>query len=144
MNTPSEHSFNITIILGHNHSRNGHFGKAIPNILGHGHYGSRLFWERSLWKRPLGATNAIVGIALSDRFPTISGIRQRCVLVPSLFTGVIDWIMDTCLKSCKGLTVGGSASTDLDNADEIVLLVPSGDELGRVVPIFHRRRKVWV
>jgi len=83
----------------------------------------------------VGATNASVGSALSDRFPAISGIRQRCVLVPALFTRFKDWIIDT-MKSCKGLTVGGSAFTDLDYTDDIVLPVTIDDELGPCLAYF--------
>src|SRR5271163_2729054 len=78
-----------------------------------------------------------VGSALSDRFPTTSGVRQGCVLAPALFTRAIDWIMNTT-KSLRGVTVGGSTFTDLDYADDIVLPVPSGDELGPCLPIFSR------
>src|SRR5271163_1523610 len=42
------------------------------------------------------------------------------------------------VKSIKGVPVGGSTFTDLDYADDIVLPVPSGDELGPCLAEFSQ------
>jgi len=51
-----------------------------------------------------------------------SGVRQRCVLAPTLFCRAMDYIMD-CFSSKVGIQVGQLTFTDIDYADEIALLV---------------------
>jgi hypothetical protein len=43
-----------------------------------------------------------IGSTVSDRFDTSSGVRQDCVLVPTLFCLAIDWIMEH-MKNLKGI-----------------------------------------
>jgi len=57
---------------------------------------------------------------LSEPFVTTSGVRQGCVLAPTLFCIAIDWIMSRCAGN-MGITVGNSTFTDQDYADDAVL-----------------------
>ena len=59
---------------------------------------------------------------LSKPFTMTSGVRQRCVLAPTLFCRAMDYIMD-CFSSKVGIQVGQLTFTDIDYADEIALLV---------------------
>jgi len=70
----------------------------------------------------------MVGANVSDRFCTMSGVGQGCVLAPALFCRAIDSIVDnmTCLRS---IAVGNGNFTDLDYADDIVLPANTHAEL---------------
>jgi len=62
-------------------------------------------------------------------FKVTTGVRQGCILSLVLFALAIDWVMRTALTS---LDVGlqwtdGSRLSDLDYADDIVLLKTSRD-----------------
>ena len=56
-----------------------------------------------------------VGGQLSQPFETMSGVRQGCILTPSLFCAAIDWILSRC-EHTMGITVGTSRFTDQDYA----------------------------
>ena len=58
---------------------------------------------------------------LSTAFSTTSGVRQGCVLAPSLFSCAIDWIMDQCSANL-GTSIGQQRFTDIDYADDGALL----------------------
>jgi len=62
------------------------------------------------------------GQNLSDRLLTTSGVRQGCVLAPTLFCVAIDWILRH-MKDKPGIEVGREHFSDLVYADETAFLV---------------------
>ena len=58
---------------------------------------------------------------VSPPFPTTSGVRQGCVLAPSLFCTAIDQIMTSC-EGSYGITVDSNSFGDLDYADDAALM----------------------
>ncbi|CAI9717498.1 Hypothetical predicted protein [Octopus vulgaris] len=60
---------------------------------------------------------------VSEPFEIRSGVRQGCVLSPTLFNYAIDWITTNALREFPGITVGHNFSVkDLDYADDIAIL----------------------
>ena len=62
---------------------------------------------------------------LSASFNTTSGVRQGCILAPDLFCSAIDWLMEMLSHLCPdsfGIEVAGFHLTDMDYADDAVLL----------------------
>ena len=57
---------------------------------------------------------------VSASFQTSSGVRQGCVLAPSLFCAGIDWVMSRC-EGELGIDVGSASFSDLDYADDAAL-----------------------
>ncbi|MBM6549358.1 reverse transcriptase family protein, partial [Streptococcus dysgalactiae subsp. equisimilis] len=70
---------------------------------------------------------------LSPEFTTTSGVRQGCPLSPFLFNFVIDMILEIALSSCENsgiqLFPGGSVLSDLEYADDVVLLSEDAGKL---------------
>ena len=62
-----------------------------------------------------------MGSQKSDHFTTRSGVRQGCVLAPSLFCRAMDWILQRMPSSCD-IRVGQASFTDDDYADNVALL----------------------
>ena len=63
------------------------------------------------------------GGGTSEFFPVHTGVRQGCVLAPSLFSVCMDWIMGrTASSSSLGASFGDERFTDLDFADDAVIL----------------------
>jgi len=69
---------------------------------------------------------------LSEPFCTISGVRQGCVLAPTIFCRAIDWILQRALTNC-GINVSGSMFTDTDYADDIAVVDRDIHQLPRVL-----------
>ncbi|CAI9715828.1 Hypothetical predicted protein [Octopus vulgaris] len=60
---------------------------------------------------------------VSEYFEIRSGVRQGCVLSPTLFNYAIDWITTNALREFSGITVGHNFFVkDLDYADDIAIL----------------------
>ncbi|KAA3676640.1 uncharacterized protein DEA37_0002919 [Paragonimus westermani] len=69
---------------------------------------------------------------LSRAFITSSGVRQGCPISPFLFNFVMDDILEGALRESSGLGVEllpGARLTDLEYADDIVLLSPSAEDM---------------
>jgi len=67
-----------------------------------------------------GTTSRVrVGGQLSEPFEITCGVRQGCVLAPTLFCIAIDWILSSC-AGIMGTTVSSSKFTDQDYADDAV------------------------
>ncbi len=62
------------------------------------------------------------GGGVSDFFPVTAGVRQGCVLAPTLFNVCMDWVLGRTVdgSSC-GASVGDIKVTDLDFADDAVI-----------------------
>ena len=70
------------------------------------------------------------GAATSDFFPVQTGVRQGCVLAPSLFSACMDWIMERVVgASGCGVSFGEARVTDLDFADDAVIFAETLDVL---------------
>ena len=64
------------------------------------------------------------GGTISDLFPVVTGIRQGCVLVPTLFNTWMDWILGKLSeKASCGASFGIVKISDLDFADDVVIFV---------------------
>ena len=70
------------------------------------------------------------GGGVSDFFPVASGVRQGCVLAPTLFNVCMDWVLGRTVdgSSC-GTSVGNFKVTDLDFADDAVIFAETLDVL---------------
>ena len=78
-----------------------------------------------------GTVSAVkCGALTSDFFPVQTGVRQGCVLAPSLFSTCMDWIMDRVVGgSGCGASFGDVRITDLDFADDAVIFAETLDVL---------------
>ena len=70
------------------------------------------------------------GANISEFFPVNAGVRQGCVLAPTLFNACMDWILGrmAAISGC-GAFIGEEKFTDLDFADDAVILAESLDIL---------------
>lgn len=70
------------------------------------------------------------GGSCSGSFPVDSGVRQGCVLAPTLFNTCMDWVLGRVADQglCK-VSIGECEITDLVFADDAVLLAESLDNL---------------
>ena len=71
-----------------------------------------------------------VGTDTTDWFPVDTGVRQGCVLAPTLFNAAVDRVMKrTMTHGSAGVSFGDEIFTDLDYADDVVLLAETIDTL---------------
>jgi len=76
-----------------------------------------------------------IGSRLSGRFQTTSGVRQGCILAPTLFCVAIDWIFEH-MSVHPGINIGNYNITDLVYADDTVLLLPSMGDAASCISSF--------
>uniref|UniRef100_A0A8C3A210 Reverse transcriptase domain-containing protein n=1 Tax=Cyclopterus lumpus TaxID=8103 RepID=A0A8C3A210_CYCLU len=78
-----------------------------------------------------GAVSAVrCGDTISDFFPVNTGVRQGCVLAPTLFNACMDWILGRMsVASGCGVSFGNDRFSDLDFADDAVIFAESLDVL---------------
>ena len=71
------------------------------------------------------------GGTISDLFPVVTGVRQGCVLAPTLFSICMDWILGRMSErsSCSA-SFGNVKISDLDFADDAIIFVETGDLFG--------------
>ena len=87
------------------------------------------------------AVRVRVGQELSGHLLTTSGVRQGCVLAPSLFCIAIDWILRHMI-SRPGITVG-QHFTDLVYADDTAFLVDSPTQASSCLSSFNEAAAVF-
>ena len=80
-----------------------------------------------------------VGSQKSDSFTTRSGVRQGCVLAPSLFYRAMDWILQRMPPIC-GIKVGQYSFTDDDYADDVALMGHKESDLQTSLYHFNRQQ----
>ena len=70
------------------------------------------------------------GDTISDLFPVVAGVRQGCVLSPTLFSTCMDWILGRMSeRSSCGASFGNVKISDLDFADDAVIFAATLDIL---------------
>ena len=77
-------------------------------------------------------TSSVVrcGSGISDSFPVNSGVRQGCILAPTLFNTCMDWVLGRVAADADcGTSLGGARITDLDFADDAVIFAETLDAL---------------
>ena len=88
------------------------------------------------------AVRVRVGQELSGHLLTSSGVRQGCVLAPSLFCIAIDWIL-WHKTSRPGITVGQQHFTDLVYSDDTTFLVDSPTQASSCLSSFSEAAAVF-
>lgn len=75
-------------------------------------------------------------------FPVNAGVRQGCVLAPSLFNTCMDWVLGRAVdQSHCGASVGNTTVTDLVFADDAVILAESLEVLVLALEALHEEAK---
>ena len=63
---------------------------------------------------------------MSSFFPVNTGVRQSCVLAPSLFNTCMDWVLGRVVEQSHcGASVGNTKITDLVFADDTAIFAES-------------------
>jgi hypothetical protein len=76
---------------------------------------------RGLYTETVSAVKC--GGAISDFFPVTAGVRQRCVLAPTLFNTYMDWVLGRAAeREPGGVSIGEVNFSDIDFADDAVML----------------------
>ncbi|KAG0730410.1 Gypsy retrotransposon integrase-like protein 1 [Chionoecetes opilio] len=75
-------------------------------------------------------------------FPVNTGVRQGCVLAPSLFNACMDWVLDKVVdQSDCGASIGNTKITDLVFADDAVIFAESLEVLVMALKALHEEAK---
>uniref|UniRef100_A0A3B3R059 Reverse transcriptase domain-containing protein n=1 Tax=Paramormyrops kingsleyae TaxID=1676925 RepID=A0A3B3R059_9TELE len=90
-------------------------------------------WQHSLRYADPGVARSLAvqsGGRTSAFFPVDSGVRQGCVLAPTLFNACLGWVLGRIVGSsgCRA-SVGEERFTDLDFANDAVILAESMEAL---------------
>src|SRR5688572_16803738 len=97
---------------------------------------TKLYWEQKARVKVAGT--------LSEEFRVRRGVRQGCVLSPSLFNILAERVMREALEGYDGgVQIGGRRLTNLQYADDIVLLISSEEELQMLIERLDRIGKKY-
>ncbi|KAG0729200.1 (E3-independent) E2 ubiquitin-conjugating enzyme UBE2O [Chionoecetes opilio] len=81
---------------------------------------------------------------VSSFFPVNTGVRQGCVLAPSLFNTCMDWVLGKVVyQSDCGASLGNTKITDLVFADDAVIFAESLEVLVMALEALARRQSLW-
>ena len=80
------------------------------------------------------------GDTISDLFPVATGVRQGCVLAPTLFITYMDWILGRMSeRSSCGASCGNVKISDLDFADDAVIFSETLDILLGALEVLNEK-----
>ncbi|KAG0729032.1 tRNA (uracil(54)-C(5))-methyltransferase [Chionoecetes opilio] len=97
-------------------------------------------WARHLRTQAVCAVKC--GGGVSGFFPVNTGVRQGCVLAPSLFNACMDWVLGKVVdQSDCGASVGNTKITDLVFADDAVIFAESLEVLVMALEALHEEAK---
>ena len=75
---------------------------------------------------------------MSSFFPVNTGVRQGCVLAPSLFKTCMDWVQGRVVEQSHfGVSVGNTEITDLVFADDAAIFDESLEVLVMALETLH-------
>ena len=79
---------------------------------------------------------------MSSFFPVNTGVRQGCVLVPSLFNTCMDWVLGRVVEQghCRA-SVGNTEITGLVFADDAAIFAESLEVLVMALEALHEEVK---
>ena len=83
--------------------------------------------------------------SVGERFRTTVGVRQECLLSPTLFNILLERIMTDALENHEGsFSIGGRTITNLRFADDIDALAGKEDELVKLIShLDNDINKIW-
>ena len=78
------------------------------------------------------------GGTIRDLFPVVTGVRQGCVLAPTLFSTCMGWILGRMSeRSSCGASFGNVKISELDFADDAVIFAETPDILLGVLEVLN-------
>ena len=85
------------------------------------------------------------GDTISDLFP-VMGVRQGCILAPTLFSACINWILGRMSeRSSCGASFGNVKVSDLDLADDAVIFAKTLDILLEALKVLNEESWIhWI
>ena len=91
------------------------------------------------------ATSAVLfNSSIGDWFRTTVGVRQGCLLSPTLFSIFLDRIMTDALEDHEDtVSIGGRTITNLRFADDIDGLAGEDEELANLVERLDKASTAW-
>ena len=79
---------------------------------------------------------------MSSFFPVNTGVRQGCMLVPSLFNTCTDWVLGSVVEQSHcGASVSNTEITDLVFADDAAIFAESLEVLVMALEALHEEMK---
>jgi len=85
-----------------------------------------------------GKTSQVsLGGLMSDSFSTSSGVHQGCILAPAIFCRATDWTMERTAREA-GAHVGNNLYSDLDYADDVMLMAERTETLRSAIAKFYQ------